>query len=354
MLHNKLFRLKTDRFLRKKRPVYYALLGLFCLLFLDASAQNPGDNDTTFNANNLGAASGFDFSVLDLIVQSDGKILASGNFTKYNGVNRSGIARLNPDGSLDTSLDPGTGFNEGTGPIILQDDGKILIIGGFTAFNGTSLSNSIIRLNANGSRDTSFQVQGGGFANVNAVALQDDGKILLGGEFGANIARLHRDGRVDTTFNPGTGTNDDVRTIAVQADGKILVGGKFTSFNSMAKIGFVRLNNDGSVDSTFNQGTGFSSSGEVQISDIILQPDGKMLVRGDFSAYNGVSRNGLARLNPNGSLDATFDPGSGFNVNIGDFLLQADGKLLIATANGFANNSILRLNPDGSPDTTFN
>ena len=107
---------------------------------------------------------------------------------------------------------------------------------------------------------------------------------------------------LDTSFVIGTGFNDDVRTIITQVDGKILVGGKFTNYNGVQQNYISRLNTDGSLDTSFNIGTGFS----YIISTIVLQSDGKILVGGTFTSYNGINRNAVVRLNTDGSLDTSF------------------------------------------------
>lgn len=132
-------------------------------------------------------------------------------------------------------------------------------------------------------------------------------------------------GAIDLTFNPGTGTNGCVNTSAVQSDGKILIGGHFTSFNGTPRNRIARLNADGTLDPTFNSSTG--ANGEIYI--ITLQGDGKIIIGGVFSSYNGVSRNHLARLNADGTLDTTFNPGTGSNGEVLTTALQNDGKIII-------------------------
>ena len=252
-----------------------------------------------------------------LAVQSDGKILVGGVFTSYNGTARRRIARLNNDGSLDTSFTVGTGFNQSVNSLAVQSDGKILVGGGFTSYNGTN-RNYIVRLNGNGTLDSGFTVGTGLNSSVNSIAVQSDGKILVGGYFstyngsGSNcIARLNSDGTLDSGFTVGTGFGGSipnmVNTIVVQSNGKILVGGSFGYYNG-TNIGdyIARLNNDGTLDGGFTAGSvGTEFNGSV--SNIIVQSDGKILVGGDFTSYNGVSRNYITRLNSGGTLDTSFD-----------------------------------------------
>ncbi len=290
--------------------------------------------------------------------QSDGKVLIAGNFTSYNGISRNRIARLNPDGSLDSSFNPGLGANGVIYRLLIQPDGKILIAGGFSSFNGTA-SNSIARLNIDGSLDLSFY----GYAislnsGIYSMALQSDGKILIGGDFRENYGsspvnymRLNPNGTVDPSFIKGAGLNSQVYSIGFQPDGKILVGGNFSNYYGRNRI--IRLNDNGTIDNSFNT----SSGANDLIYNSILQSDGKILIGGFFTSYNGVSRNRIARLNADGSIDSSFDPESGANNSVEIIRLQSDGKILIGgqftSFNGMSRNRVSRLNSNGNLDTTF-
>ena len=320
-----------------------------------------GSLDPSFNS---GAVANRDISDLrmvsvdDIAVQADGKIIIGGYFTSYNGTPLNHIARLNADGSLDATFNPGTGANEWVGNITLQTDGKIIIGGWFTSFNGTSRS-GMARLNADGSLDETFNPGIGVNNTVWTTAVQADGKIIIGGFFTYyngtplnHIARLNADGSLDATFNPGTGASSTVYTTALQADGKIIIGGAFTSYNGTNRNRIARLNTDGSLDATFNPGRGarkrraFLLKGYVQTTTI--QADGKIIIGGEFNSYNGSYRNRIARLNADGSLDETFNPGTGVNNTVRTTALQADGKIIIGgyftSYNGTTINRIARLN----------
>jgi len=330
---------------------------VFCCFILTAfiaKAQPDGTIDTTFNPG-----TGANGTVNTTALQPDGKILIGGEFTSYKGTARNRIARLNADGNLDTTFNPGTGTNGTVYTTALQPDGKIIIGGDFTSYNGTARIR-IARLNADGSLDTTFNPSTGANYFVETTALQPDGKIIIGGNFTTyngtarnRIARLNANGSVDTTFNPGTGTNFQVSTTALQPDGKILIGGDFIVYNSTARNRIARVNADGSLDTTFNPGTG--ANGGVDAT--ALQPNGKIIIGGTFSSYNGTARNYIARLNADGSLDATFNPGAGANDNVNTTALQPDGKIIIGgwftSYNGTTRNHIARLNADGSLDATF-
>jgi uncharacterized delta-60 repeat protein len=268
--------------------------------YLTMTLAQTGSIDHSFNPTDIGFGNGDGANnwVRSTVLQPDGKILIGGSFTAYNGTTRNSIARLNADGSLDASFNPGTGANDWVHSIALQPDGKILIGGKFTAYNGTT-RNRIARLNTDGSLDASFNPGTGADHWVNSIALQPDGKILIGGEFTAYngttsnyIARLNTDGSLDASFNPRTGADHWVNSIALQPDGKILIGGYFDTYNGTTRNRIARLNTDGSLDASFNPGTGANDG----VRSIALQPDGKILIGGLFTAYNGTGRNRVARI----------------------------------------------------------
>lgn len=192
------------------------------------------------------------------------------------------------------------------------------------------------------------------------MAIQNDGKILIGGGFKVYngvtknyITRILANGKLDNSFDTGTGPNANVNKILIQPDNKIILIGSFTSYNGVTKNHIVRLNADGSIDNSFDIGTGTDAA----IYSIALQNDGKIIIGGAFNTYNDVARNRLARINPNGSLDASFDPQLNLTLNGYTILIQSNGQLIINDAGqvptGFQ--SILRcLNSDGTIDNTFN
>jgi len=300
---------------------------------------------------------GFDNTVNAIEIQTDGKILVGGNFTTYKGLTQNRIVRLNTDGSLDSTFTAScdstvTGF-------VIRPDGKILICGNFIYTNPSQL-NGIAILNTDGSPDTIF---GTGFNNiVNAIEIQNDGKILVGGSFTTykgltqnRIVRINPDGSLDSSFDISTGFNNDTNAMAVQSDYKILVGGSFTTYKGLTQNRIVRINPDGSLDSSFDISTGFNNT----VKKIVIQTDSRILMIGDFTTYKGLTQNYIARLNTDGSLDSTFNIGTGFNSSfLSDIVLQTDGKVLVCgnfTAyNGSTRRHIVRINTNGSVDSSFN
>ncbi len=357
------------------------------------------------------AGSGPDGIILSVALQSDGKILIGGFFSQVNGFSRGNLARLNPDGSLDTNFV--AGGNDRVYSIVLQPDDKIIVGGMFTSFGETNLS-GIARLNADGTVDSSFNPGTGvGYAGVSAAALQADGRIVIGGGFRnvngtihANIARLNSDGSVDSTFNPEAGS--EVSSIVLQPDGKIILGGQFEDIDGVHLLFLARLNTDGTLDTSYNPPLNMTSPGitslqmdtngellasgsfetflarlntdgsvdtslstSTGVSGLYVfmsvpQPDGNILIAGNFNSVSGQLRQGIARLLSNGQLDTTFDPGPLLNVPIFSVMrplvysvaLQTDGKVVIGgtftNINGFDRHNIARLNSDGSVDTNFN
>ena len=347
-----------------------------------AHAQSPIDGFDP-NANN---------SVLATAVQTDGKILIGGFFTTLspNGgpaVTRNRIARLNPDGTLDTSFNPNA--NNGVRSIALQDDGKIVIAGHFSTLSpngGPAVTrNRIARLNPDGTLDTSFNPNANNIVVI--VSFQKGGKILVGGSFGTlspnggapvtrnRIARLNPNGTVDS-FDPnltsGPGGVTAVNTIGVQADGKILIGGLFTTLKpnggaTVTRHNIARLNAIGILDAAFNVDVETAIPNKSPfVNSIAVQPDGKILIGGWFTTLSvsggaGITRNRIARLDKDGTLDSSFNPNA--NDGLENIAVQTNGKILIGglftslSPNGgpaVARSSIARLNMDGTIDVSFN
>ncbi len=319
-----------------------------------ARLNTDGSLDDTFVTGD-----GFgESSIYFLAVDVDGKILVGGSFSSYNGDDAFGIARLNTDGSLDDTFVTGTGFDSTVYALVLDVDGKILVIGEFTTYNGDSAA-YIARLNTDGSLDDTF-VTGDGFdSTVSSLAIDADGKILVGGYFSSyngddafGIARLNTDGSLDDTFVTGDGFDDGVYAISVDADGKILVGGDFSAYDGVSVgTGIARLNTDGSLDDTFATGTGFDDS----VLSIVTDTDGKILVGGYFSSYNGDDAFGIARLNTDGSLDDTFGTGDGFDSSVNSLAIDDNGKILaggeLTSYNGDNTPHIARLIPPADEET---
>lgn len=323
-----------------------------------AKITTDGEYDTGY----LSAGIGFNNSVLKVVALENKQTMVFGNFDKFNGKVASKITKLLENGTPDDAFNPrGQGANNVIKTAVLQVDGKIVFAGNFTKYNGFT-SNRIARILPDGTVDATFNL-GSGFNNqVYAMAIQPDQKIIVGGNFSLyhnapakRIIRLLPDGLPDPTFNVGLGANAIIDAVLIQPDGKILVGGRFTSFDDRLVPGLVRLNSNGSIDSSFNTGTGFDKN----VYALNLQSDQKIIVGGSFLMYNGISQRRILRLNPNGDLDTTFDSGSGFSKgDVLTLLIQPDDRILAGgTFSGTYNTKpslrIIRLLKTGESDSTF-
>ncbi|HQZ42679.1 MAG TPA: delta-60 repeat domain-containing protein, partial [Flavobacteriales bacterium] len=334
--------------------------------FSISGAAQDGALDPTFNVGDAGFSRGDGTGGVNVVVPlSDGKVLIGGSGTFYNGEPFGRIGRVNVDGLLDAGFITGTGADNIIRTMALRPDGKILIAGDFTSYNGVA-RNRIARLNADGSLDLAFNPGSGADAPILKLVLQPDGGVVIAGEFTnfnatprGRIARLLVNGALDTSFDPGSGANNIIRSIALQADGKVVMGGEFATYNGTGRSRIARCNTDGSLDSSFDPGTGLAYAGiyTPNVQSISIQTDGKILFAGQFTGYNGTTRMRIARVDANGGLDASFDPGLGTNRTLYSTAVQADGKILIGgdfiTYNGTPRKMVTRLNANGTLDAGF-
>lgn len=304
------------------------------------------------------------FWINSLHIQPDGKILAAGfkNADWYDFEKR--VVRLNPDLSIDSSFlfnddkpyETRRGADIGTAA--LQIDGKIVVAGNFYDINGL-ISNNIARLNPDGSYDPTFNQHTGFDGTVLATAVTNNRKLIVGGffsrfnyQFRSNIVQLKENGELDPSFNVGTGTNGRVNAIAVQPNGKVLIGGSFTLYNGRSCNNVARLNADGSVD------TNFTISADAEVRKIIIDKDGRALLAGDFENINGAPRPAIVRIKINGQVDDTFNPtidayGRGYDCKISSrgkiylAVIYQDGLYTFGT-------DVYCLNKNGSRDLSFN
>lgn len=285
------------------------------------------------------------------------------------------LARLNPDGSVDTGFQTGTGFNGQVKTIVRQPDGKLLVGGEFTSYNGTAC-NRLVRLNADGTVDGSFATAMGTAANasVECIALENDGGILVGGSFdrfdGVNtlgLIRLLPGGGVDTgnelelpfQLFSGGGT-PVVYCLLVEPDGKIMVGGSlYTGWTGTGyRGGVARLNTNGTRDVSFDPDAGAHADGNRgsvrPVYALSRASDGTYVIGGFFTAYDENPAPYVARITSNGTFDGTFTPPS-FNGSVRDLLLQPVSGNAVAGGDFDSPVGFLeRLEASGVADTTFN
>jgi uncharacterized delta-60 repeat protein len=332
-----------------------------------ARFNTDGSLDMSFDPNT-------DKTVLSLGLQANGQIVIGGGFATLqpdgasSPTNRSCAARVNSDGSLDTSWDPEP--NGSVSNILVLVTQEVVLGGEFITVQpngstGAVQCDFVARLNPDGSLEQNFIVNP--LQNVTALAVQADGKLLIGGTFSQvfpvnnlsataapYLARINTDGSVDTSFLPTP--NQAVNAIAVQQDGEVVFGGYFTTVQPLDTASptlrnhIARVNIYGVPDTTVDP----DSSGTVFASAVLS--NGQIMVGGTFLSIGGVTQNFLARLNADGSLDKTYT--GSVNGPVQAIVLQSNGQLLIGGAfssvDGIARSNIARLNADGTVDGVFN
>jgi uncharacterized delta-60 repeat protein len=322
-------------------------------LLIGWAAAAPGDLETAFNPD-------ADDEVWTIALQGDGKIIVGGWFDNIGGGWGGGFARLNTNGTKDAGF-PGPVYLDTTElskSCAVLPDGSILSGRRVRAVNNVGYS--FAKFTSAGVVDESFSGATG--LSPHCMLLQDDGKIIAGGQFrnvyatGRNyLIRVNANGTLDTTFNPNiVGTNAIVYTMAWQTDGKILIGGdNFTTVGGAARTVIARLNPDGSNDTAFNPSI---TGTDVLVTSLAVQPDGKIIVGGHFSSAGGQTRRNLARLNPNGTVDSAF--ASPFPADFGFVYTSAvltDGRIALGGSLEFTDvvtrNGFIMVNSNGTLDT---
>lgn len=317
--------------------------------------STKGEIDPTFNSEGFTLSNGAN----DMEMQADGKLVVGGWIGTYGGKDASNILRLDSTGKADTSFPKGIGFNSTVQNLVIQPDSKIVCIGNFTSYNGTACK-YIVRLSPDGTIDNDF-TYGSGFNGVPyKVELQANGKLVIGGSFTnyngtavPRLVRLNTDGTVDGAFNTnlGTGFNNHVWAgIIIEPNGKILLSGAFSQFNGAGANQIIRLDSTGAKDNSFS-----TSGPNNQIKYMVRQSDGKFMIMGRFTSFGGATRSKIVRLNNNGSVDASWVPGVSFvsHINAGSMLLYPDNKLLVAASGnysyqGIGRNQLFRILADSS------
>lgn len=360
-----------------------------------------GSPDTDFNVV-ITSGDGIAPTVRAILIQDDGGIVIGGHFDSVNGASENALARLRPDGSLDTGFNPptidGTVFS-----LASHRDGRFVVAGNFSSGS----AERVLRLNFDGNRDLDFAdvvvnpsivyaamvsgddriLLGGTFNYVNgivrtrlarlepdgtleqslsadvvggaveAVALQRDGKVLVGGRFTEvagqpreRLARLLPSGELDSSFD--TALNSDVYTITVMKNRQIMIGGGFATVDGAIRRRLARLNADGALDGSFDAQipAGF-------VRAVAIYPDSDMIIGGSFTEIAGQPRERLARLIHNGNLDLSFAP-TAVNGTVRAIAIMPDQRIVIggdfSEVGGQPRQNIARLNPDGTLDSGFN
>lgn len=366
-----------SNYFRRFLPVISLLIAFNAAAFSQAGSLDYSFNSQGYVRTGIGRSSD---TANATAIQSDGKIIVVGQ-----GASDFSVVRYNVDGSLDATF--GTGgevltairsFQNVARDVVIQPDGKIVVAGTgsyrvFSRYSWTPRSAfALARYNSNGTLDRTFGIDGRvsttigtGLDEAYGLTLQSDGRIIVvgtGNESVIEVARYNTDGSLDASFDSDgklttpIGVNSQARAVTVQGDGQILVTGS-SSIGVTEDYTTVRYNPDGSLDTTFN-GTGISrivdNTGVDRANNVVVQPDGKILIGGSPAAFV------VARLNADGTLDTSFD-GEGvltpYNL-LGPItiLLQPDGKIVVVGGGlQILKKGILalRFNADGSPDTSF-
>lgn len=272
--------------------------------------------DLQFEANFVESAFVGSYSS-SILIQETGHLVIGGHFNSFNGVTQNNIIRLNSNGTIDTSFNSGIGFNGSVSTIQKFRENELLIGGSFSSYQGFN-SKGLMALNSNGSRSTNFNV-GDGFmpTDVKEVLVTKSGLIYVGGGFttynstpATRIVRLFADGSRDLSFQ--LQFNGIVQVLSLDSQGRIYVGGGF-NYDGIANRRLVRLTSEGEIDTTFNLSLTFEGGG-YQVLALAHQEDGRILVGGSFSTVQGLNYSKLVRLNENGSVDTTFNIDNGFQA----------------------------------------
>jgi uncharacterized delta-60 repeat protein len=303
-----------------------------------------------------------------VIVQPDGRILVGGGFDDYAGSGKNNLVRLNSDGTVDATFNPG-----GSGPnFLVQDmdlmpDGRILIAGNFLTYNGIT-NYYVARLFADGTLDPGFHVPPNAINGaVNAVALHKDNTVVVGGDFFVcyghsqpYITRFEPTGAIDTTFLVGAGFTSSVYDILVLPDDRILVGGSFTMYQNNPSGKIALLASDGLFDPSMDNDPGLHGTSSSARA-LARQEDGKILVSGIFTHHNNVARPGIVRLDQSGAYDVTFTSPFYPYARVDAIAVQTDGHIMAGGefTHGMYDPNVpgparlVRLNANGSRDDTY-
>ena len=309
-------------------------------------------------------------------IQADGKILIGGNFTSYNGLNYNKIIRLNTDGTEDSSFNIQSGFNGIVKTIAIQSDGKIIVGGEFTQYQDKACSR-IVRLNVDGTLDSNFgslptsTTTPGFYESVNKIILQKNAsgvtnEILVCGNFtkynnvsAFRLVRLTISGQLDTNFNIQlrAGFDNEVNDIALLKDGKIMVGGAFTKYDQQPITGLVRLNSNGSRDTTFANNsfnnTVLSLAVDYGTNDFGVTGRDKIYVGGSFTKFADTDINRIIKLNYSGNIDTSFNVENGFDGAVRQIQIQNKSLFIGGRFNKYKEKEakcIIKLTIDGNID----
>jgi hypothetical protein len=278
------------------------------------------------------------------------------------------IVKLNPDRSVDRTFDIDQGPNFHTvflGATMAElPDLSTIFVGYFTSFNGVTV-NRILKLLPNGERDPSFNT-GSGFNDYTTSIKRDtSGRLYITGKYelyngvsSLRLIRLLSDGSVDTSYNVGSGFNNSTVFSLLNSDNSIYISGYFTTYKGVGTpVGIVKLDANANVDSSFDGGSGFNVGNNQPISLARIGNEDSFFAAGYFTTYKGVSEPYIMKIKPNGDKDTDFDAGTGFNNAVGSVKIVWEDKLFITgfftSYNGTSSVSYIILNKDGTVFLNF-
>lgn len=276
-------------------------------------------------------------------VLANGQILAGGNFSMMEDVSLRHLARLEPDGRVDPAFTPLFGDSDSVWALAVQRDGRILVGGDLTELNHRPMG-GLVRLLATGLQDPEFAVQETAGGMVSVVVLQPDQRILVGGNFESmgstrqrGLIRLQPDGTPDSGFAAELeGSWTEVATIVVQPDDKILIGGRFERVHGKQRHGIARLHSTGALDESFATSGGLAQPYD-QVRAMGLSTAGRVWIGGSFHDFEGSALGNFVRLLPDGSLDPEFRPCGGVNGSVEAVVVEPDGRAVVAGDFGSVN-----------------
>lgn len=337
----------------------YLLCALACILPFHIAAQTSLI-DATFQTGS-GFSAG---NVRTAEVFSNGHILIGGSFNAYDGQPAGRCIMIGENGESIQAFNSnlGTGFNGEVYQIRKLNSGKIIICGDFTEFNG-ELAPRIIRLNENGTRDTEFQPGIGANNRINAVLEQSNGSLIIGGRFTEfngvainRLARINEDGSVDLSFNNNGGASSEVVWLEKYQDDRFLAGGNFININGTSCGRVARLLPDGTIDPGFIS----SPNANATVQQLKLMNDDKIIIAGFFTQVSGNLVSGIARLLPDGAFDSSFNSAGNGATGGGvlSFDIAPNGNILLGGSftafNGLNAGYLFFLDSNGTPVNLLN
>jgi len=328
-----------------QKSVLMKYLFLILLHFPAAIYSQPAQLDTTFNIG-----SGADAGINELIIQPDDKVIVAGMFVNFNGTSAGRIIRLLPDGEIDSTWTTSAGGADfDIRGMALQPDGKVLIGGLFGLYNGAA-ANRLVRLDSVGNIDPAFMVGAGPNNEVQGITVNTN-RVVIHGFFSAyqgtpvpSFAVLQMNGSLDTSFILPTESFLFINDFHILSNDQLYLGGNFTTYNGQTVNRIVRLHPNGSIDTTFNTGTGL----DAMVRRLLVQDNGDILVAGTFNTYKGA-----AVSRPNGDIDTSFNAVVPSLATLDALAIDTAGRIYM-TGSDAGTFFLKRLLPDGSEDLGFN